>query len=349
MIGAGSIGENNKMSLESFWSKGALEEVVRCPYCGSKSYSHCYIRADENNYFSDVWHQKKCAECSSIFLSPRPDKHSIPRMYENYYTHGGLLDLESQKSFAWSLIHGYLNKKFSLRLRPSRQVGYYLFSCLEPLRLKLDRFGRHAIIKQGNKLLDVGCGNGDFLKLSESMGWSSIGLEPDQRAVEKARKEGLNVIQGDLFSSELDGQKFDFISASHVLEHVVDQKAFLIRLGELLGPNGRLYIAYPNPQSLVLSLWGCSWIGLHPPFHLSIPSKAVVKELLACAGCHVTFMRRGSHAINPIKASVKIMQGSSGGRVYRAWCCVVATMIDLLSTVWISPADELVILATKRH
>lgn len=57
---------------------------------------------------------------------------------------------------------------------------------------------QNAEIKLGKKgrLLDVGCGNGDFLYLAKEIGWTVKGIEPVKQLVDQARSRGLDVVTG---------------------------------------------------------------------------------------------------------------------------------------------------------
>lgn len=70
------------------WSRGSLEEVPDCPACGNhESNPDVYERHDDGGVMPDVWRMVRCSNCRSLYLDPRPDKDSLPRAYEDYYTH----------------------------------------------------------------------------------------------------------------------------------------------------------------------------------------------------------------------------------------------------------------------
>ncbi len=337
------------------WSRGALEPVERCPACGSAERDRRqFSRHDDAGVMPDIWHMVRCSSCESLFLDPRPDAESLPRAYLDYYTHqaeqvdipdggaGGLL---------WALIHGYLNWRFGMRRTPSNKLGALVFSAIEPLRLKLDYFGRHlarAQFPQSGRLLDVGCGNGAFLLRAREMGWDVAGCEPDAKAVAACRAQGLDVIEGDVFSSALDDQRFDVVTISHVLEHVTDPQALLKRAEALMYPGGVLWVALPNPRSLGLRIFGAAWRGLHVPFHLCIPSQNRLMLLMQSTEfCSIKMMRRGAHSRRLWSDSAAIARRERIAIPPRPLMSFMRVLTDFVSTVTPCWAEETVMIARK--
>jgi len=337
------------------WSRGELEAVDRCPACGSaKRDARQYGRHDDGGVMPDIWRMVGCADCDSLYLDPRPDAESLPRAYLDYYTHQAeQVDIPDGGTggLVWALIHGYLNWRFGMRRAPSNRLGAMLFSVIEPLRLKLDYYGRHltrAQFPQSGRLLDVGCGNGAFLMRAREAGWNVAGCEPDPKAVATCRAQGLDVIQGDVFNAALDGQLFDVVTISHVLEHVVDPQALLKRAHALLRPGGVLWVALPNPHSLGLRIFGAAWQGLHVPFHLCIPSQARLGRWMETTGfASIQLKRRGVHRQRLWSDSTVIAHREQIAIRSRATVAFLRVVTDLLATFTPRWAEETVMIAHK--
>jgi SAM-dependent methyltransferase len=131
------------------------------------------------------------------------------------------------------------------------------------------------------RLLDVGCGNGQFLSEMRDLGWKVTGLDPDERAVRLAREgRGIEAYQGTLGEMKFPEQSFDVITLVHVIEHAHDPVGTLRECYRVLRVNGRLVLRTPNVASLGHRIFGADWRGLEVPRHLHLFTP---RTLLTCA------------------------------------------------------------------
>ena len=133
-------------------------------------------------------------------------------------------------------------------------------------------------------LLDIGCGNGSFVRLAQSCGWSAVGIDPDPQAVQGAASEGLSVFCGDLQVFEGKQALFDVITMNHVIEHVHEPLDVLRRCHELLRPGGQLWVDTPNIESLGFSLFRENWRGIEAPRHLVLFNRQSLADSLRLVG-----------------------------------------------------------------
>jgi SAM-dependent methyltransferase len=92
------------------------------------------------------------------------------------------------------------------------------------------------------RVLDVGCGRGDFLAKCRQAGHDVVGLEADADAAKHSRARGIEVHEESL---ELFSERgFDVVTAFHVLEHVADPLTFVRRLAQCA--KGPVVISVPN-------------------------------------------------------------------------------------------------------
>ena len=100
------------------------------------------------------------------------------------------------------------------------------------------------------KLLDVGYGNGDFLKY---LAKNDNSLELHGIDSMKVEHEDVNFIQGDFFQDVIP-HEFDAIVTLMVIEHVEHPKLFVQKLNEYLVPDGILIISTNNNGGMLYSL-----------------------------------------------------------------------------------------------
>jgi SAM-dependent methyltransferase len=145
--------------------------------------------------------------------------------------------------------------------------------------LKADERGR---------LLDVGCGNGQFLAQMQKLGWEVMGVELDPEAVRIAEERfGLRVFQGTLEEARLPDGSFDTVTMNHVIEHVPNPIGLLAECRRILRPGGKLVVVTPNIESLGHRLFREAWRGLEVPRHLYIFSPRALQECAERAGLKV--------------------------------------------------------------
>lgn len=97
-------------------------------------------------------------------------------------------------------------------------------------------------------VLDVGCGDGLFLKILAENGIQGVGIDLDPVKVAECRAQGLTADLSDLRELENRGATFGGIWASHIIEHIEPRAAieFLMTAYRILRPGGRLVIVTPN-------------------------------------------------------------------------------------------------------
>ena len=124
------------------------------------------------------------------------------------------------------------------------------------------------------KVLDIGCGTGDFLKALPST-YSKFGIEPNDSARILASQKNITCKPSDL---DIEDQ-FDLISMWHVLEHVPDLEKQFKTFDRLLKKDGKIIIAVPNHESFDATYYGKFWAAYDVPRHVWHFSKTSIKTI----------------------------------------------------------------------
>ena len=112
-----------------------------------------------------------------------------------------------------------------------------------------------AVLEQkGNliskRLLDIGCGTGEFIAFMKQHGWEAVGLELSSEGVAIAKSKGLEVynlsIEEFLSKYPQYSSTFNIVTLLHVLEHIPNPVEFLSLVKNLLTNTGMIVIQVPN-------------------------------------------------------------------------------------------------------
>ena len=235
----------------------ALEYVTSCPICKGtifNKFNRCTDYTTSKEEFSLV----KCSACHFVITSPRPDSGSIGKYYQskNYISH-----TNSSKNIIDKL---------------------YKTVRLFTLKWKLNLIQSQ---KQTGKILDYGCGTGEFLHAFKKVNWDCYGIEPSNTAREKAAQLTHLTIAESL--DQMDPIKFDVITLWHVLEHVENLNEKVVELKSYLAEGGIIFIAVPNHESLDAKMYNSHWAGYDVPRHLWHFSQENMRQLATSHGLNI--------------------------------------------------------------
>jgi SAM-dependent methyltransferase len=95
------------------------------------------------------------------------------------------------------------------------------------------------------RLLDVGCGAGDFLALAGTRGWSPTGIDLSERAARLTRQRGFDARTE---WTGLPSEWFDAVTLWNVVEFVEQPLEMLADVHRVLVPGGRVFVRTPNER-----------------------------------------------------------------------------------------------------
>ncbi|HLY63859.1 MAG TPA: class I SAM-dependent methyltransferase [Terriglobia bacterium] len=277
-----------------------VEDVPACLLCGKKGVS--YYEALRDRLFSapGVWNFLKCPGCGLIWLNPRPVPEDNGKVYSTYYTHsdnGGSSKLATlREKIELSVLASLPGYQALAPSRAWRQIGRILR--LIPPIMEQAWFGPLCLdgLEKG-KLLDIGCGNGNFLAIMRDAGWEVMGVDPDPASAKIAKERfGLQTIVGTIWDARLPEKSFDAVTLNHVIEHVYDPIALFRECRRVLKPDGRLVVVTPNVESMAHQVFRAYWRELDPPRHLHLFSFQTLQDCAAESGLHIKILRTSSHS-----------------------------------------------------
>jgi len=282
--------KTNTKDTHPDWPADGLERVPDCPVCGDENRELLHKGLSDRVFFCapGEWSLYRCKSCASAYLDPRPTPATIGLAYQRYFTHDEVTRLSSLgilKKLRRMLANGYRNHRYGTKDYPASILGILAARLMPNNRAIIDASMRHLPkAKEGQQLLDLGCGNGAFLLRARSAGWDVSGVDFDAKAVETACSQGLDVRLGGVETMDPSIEQFDVITLAHVIEHVHHPVAVLQACYRLLKPCGFLWIETPNIASEGHRLFGTAWRGLEPPRHLVLFTLESMRNALSTAG-----------------------------------------------------------------
>lgn len=296
------------------WPAAGLEALRACPVCGCEERRVLYAGLRDRAFRAapGSWTLVRCQGCRSAYLDPRPTPETIELAYRSYYTHGPTTLRPPVGRLRQGLANDYRRARWGYTQGPTIPGGRLIPRVAPSRGALVDREIRHLPAIPGGRLLDVGCGSGAFLAQMAALGWRAEGIDPDPAAVASAREAGLSVTRGTLADVDPDehGGSFDAVTLSHVIEHLHHPAENLRRTNLLLRPGGLLWIATPNLEALGLRRFGRDWLGLDPPRHLVLFTRASLERLLRDTGFEALPPPPASpHALQMFSQSAAIREG----------------------------------------
>lgn len=220
-----------------------------CPICESRRLHYAFSHHG--------YRVVRCADCRLLMLNPQPSDAELAQIYNHTYFLGD--DTPEGRALVAEM-------KSATARRYLRHIARYR--------------GRH-----GGRLLEIGCGHGDFLLEAQRLGYDVTGVELSLSAAQQARRQlGAGaIVCGEVESVALGTGCFDVCVLADVIEHTRDPLAFLHTVRRLLKPDGVLFIATPSLDSWSARLWRQNWMEFKPE-HLFYFDTNTIQNALYRAG-----------------------------------------------------------------
>jgi SAM-dependent methyltransferase len=258
---------------------GEIEEPVACSLCDGRRVQPL-LRAPRG------YHVVRCTRCGLLYRNPGVRPERLGDLYSGRYGR--------------FLTGGYAT---------DRERRY---------RLVMNAYAPLFEDGAGRRLLDFGCGAGQFLELAHQRGFEGYGVDLSRDAVAKARERpsGANAYLGAPTSvPEIASGGFDLVTMWSVLAHLATPVEDLMSVRSLLTADGALLILTVNADSLLLKAHGARWGGFTPN-HLKFYSPSTLPLLLRRAGFEAVVMRPMANDL--VEAGVSPLTAGQERRLQRA-------------------------------
>ena len=164
----------------------------------------------------------KCTKCGLLFSSPILKENKIFSLYKK-----SNLDYDKLLPYINQTYSSYLNKFL-------------------------------PVIPDNFRILDIGCGNGFFLKEAKKLGFNDVyGVEPSKKAVSKARKDIEENIKIGFFKKGIFPKSyFNVVTCFQTLDHLIDPDICIKTTYEILKDQGLAYFIVHDTDGLSVKLFG---------------------------------------------------------------------------------------------
>jgi SAM-dependent methyltransferase len=247
-------------------------EDVPCGMCGGAD-RDWYAESYDYEYQTcgNAWQFHRCRNCANVYLTPRPAAGTLPIIYPPHYyayNYDVQVNAVARRAKAW------LDARRFAAIRSALGVpieGY----------------------------LDIGCGDGRYLRAMRAMGVPAsgiYGIELDAGVASKLNAEGFRVFDRPVEQvNGLPRGGLQLITMFSVLEHVAAPRALMRECLDLLAPGGLFVFEVPNVDSLNARIardrfWG----GYHTPRHWNIFGVATVQRVAGELGFTVVKIERST-------------------------------------------------------
>jgi SAM-dependent methyltransferase len=235
-----------------------------CPICASAKLHYAFGLQS--------YRVVRCADCGILTLNPQPSNNELGAIYSDHYFLG---DPHARGASSASGMKAATARLYLDLIRRYR--------------------GRH-----GGRLLEIGCGQGDFLVEAAASGYEVLGVEYARPAARQARERlgPGHVVCGEAACVLPGSGRFDVCVMNDVIEHVRDPRRFLDTIHGLLAPGGMLFIATPSLDSWSARLMGARWMEFKPE-HLFYFDSNTIQLLLQAAGFAEVYVGAGKKVLSP--------------------------------------------------
>jgi 2-polyprenyl-3-methyl-5-hydroxy-6-metoxy-1,4-benzoquinol methylase len=232
-----------------------MMETINCPLCQADDAPDLMSVYDWYNGNGGPFMFVRCRRCGLTYLNPRPSGTELLSYNKTMWDRWSISDQSTENIGS-----------------PQTALNTYREIITELNKRKPDK----------GKLLEVGCGEGGFLKVCQAQGWDVYGLDISEESIAYVKTvHGIeHAYVAGLLGAGFNDDQFDVVIFNHLIEHLTEPKKYLQETNRILKPQGILCISTPNIDSLSARVFGKYWQALLVPLHLVLFSTTTLSKLL---------------------------------------------------------------------
>ncbi|MCP3965753.1 MAG: class I SAM-dependent methyltransferase [Lentisphaerae bacterium] len=241
-----------------------------CKICGNTKSNEQYIFEEKMYATGDSFDYFQCSACKTLQICSIPD--NLGMYYPDSYYNSKIKFIASlRNSLRLKRDHHSYGKKNFLGKILVEKIGA---NCNTAAFRWIQKIINPA---HDCKILDVGCGPGNFLLFLDSLGFKNLtGLDPFiQKNNFMGKNKHIQIKKCQL--EELNGQ-YDLIILNHSFEHMPNPQKAFNKLCSSIAPGGHILLRVP----IVNWAWKHyrhNWVQIDAPRHIFIPSLKAIKIL----------------------------------------------------------------------
>jgi 2-polyprenyl-3-methyl-5-hydroxy-6-metoxy-1,4-benzoquinol methylase len=248
-------------------------ELRTCHICGGDQY--------QPHYTFDDCAIVRCKQCDFMWLNPQPTEADVEAVYDDsYFVNSHFMENNRDT------LYGYVDYILE---RVNKQVQYQHIVRRARSMLQLNA--------TPPRWMDIGCGLGYLLDCAYDYGFDVFGTELNRSAVAQLkRRYNYTVDCVPITDPSFDGQHYDVISMTDVIEHLHNPRQMIRRMQQLTCPGGLAIITTMDSDSLSSRLLGKRLEDFRRTReHLYFFSRPTLTRLLEEEGFEVAAIRSIGH------------------------------------------------------
>ncbi|MEW6657909.1 MAG: class I SAM-dependent methyltransferase [Thermodesulfobacteriota bacterium] len=244
---------------------------MQCRICHNSEDNIIYNIREMMFGFRDEFEYFQCSQCNCLQLSHFP-KNILKYYPDNYYSFSPVTQIATIRPFWDKMRYNYL-------LFRKGVLGKYFYNKYpfdDPLFLNQIYLLQQIYLTKKTRILDVGCGQGEFLyNLAKSSLKTLLGIDPFI-AEDIIHNKKLKILKKDI--SEVGGH-WDIVMFHHSFEHIPNPEETLQAVSRLLSNGGVCLLRIPIVPSFAWEHYKENWVQLDAPRHFFLHSQESIRIL----------------------------------------------------------------------